>query len=126
MADDQQLDIDQGAYWAQQLYWTDENDDPVVLTGYTARMQIRKRVTSTEDLLELTTTNGRITLHTGVLPGGTSPYNILLSISAADTASLPATPQDHRWYYDLELVPAGGQVVRLMQGRVVVSPEVTR
>ena len=119
MADEQTLNIDQGAYWSQVIEWQDANSAPINLTGYTARMQIRRKVTSADSLLELTTTNGRITLG-GVL--GT----ITLAIAAADTAALPATPSDRRWYYDLELVPAGGNVVRLLQGRVVVSPEVTR
>jgi hypothetical protein len=119
MADDQTLNIDQGAYWSQEILWEDSNGDPVNLTGYTARMQIRKRVTDASAVIELTTTNGRITL-------GGAAGTILLTIAAADTAALPATPTDKRWFYDLELVPAGGQVVRLLQGRVLVSPEVTR
>jgi hypothetical protein len=47
-------------------------------------------------------------------------------MSAAVTAALPATPFDRRWRYDLEMVPPGGQVRRLLMGRFVVSPEVTR
>lgn len=125
MADDQDFTVDQGATWRVQLYWTDESEAAVDLTGYTARMQVRRRVTDTNELLELTTENGRITLYTGSLPGGASPYNILLEVDAADMAALPATPQDRRWFYDLELVNAG-EVTRLLQGRFVVDPEVTR
>lgn len=114
------IEIFQGAYWEQTLLWKDADDVPVDLTGYDARMQIRKKLTSAEPVIELTVTNGRIILDPTV------GYNILLKIAAADTAALPATPSDHRWYYDLELVPAGGQVRRLMMGRALVSIEVTR
>lgn len=118
-AAEQNLEMDQGAYWSKLISWTDESDLPVDVTGYTARMQIRKKVDSRSSLLDLTTENGRITL------GGTAG-TILLEIEAEDTAELPATPTDHRWSYDLEMVPAGGKVVRLMQGKLIVSPEVTR
>ena len=123
MADDQDFNAEQGATWRVQLYWEDESEVAVDLTGYTARMQIRRRVTDTNELLELTTENGGIVL--GATPGGSSPYNILLEVDAADMADLPATPQDHRWYYDLELVN-GTDVTRLLQGRFIVDPEVTR
>lgn len=121
MAAEQDLEMDQGAYWSQLIDWKDEDENPIDLTNYTARMQIRRKVQSQSSLIELTTSNGRITL------GGTAG-TILLAIEADDTAALPATPFDHRWYYDLELLPAGDEdlVVRLMQGRIVVSPEVTR
>jgi hypothetical protein len=122
MATAQNFDMDQGAYWSQDLLWEDENGDPVDLTGYTARMQIRRRVRDTDPLIELiegSTGASRITL------GGTAG-TILLEIDADATAELPATQFDRRWYYDLEMVPAGGQVRRLLQGRIIVSPEVTR
>ena len=125
MADDQNCEVDQGATWRGQLDWTDESEVAVDLTGYSARMQVRRRVTDTSALLELTTTNGRITLYTGSLPGGSDPYNILLEVDADVMEDLPATPQDRRWFYDLEMVN-GSEVTRLLQGRFIVNPEVTR
>lgn len=123
---DQDLNLYQGAYWSEQILWKDADNVVMNLAGYTARMQIRRKVTSTVTLISLTTENGRITLGTVEDPPGTPVYNILLEIDAADTEDLPATPTDRRWYYDLELIPAGGEVRRLMMGRIVVSPEVTR
>lgn len=122
MAATQDLELDQGAYWSREIEWTDDTEAAVDVTGYTARMQIRRKVQSTETLLELTTENGRITL------GGTALPQIMLEIGATASAELPATPFDHRWYYDLELLPAGDDdlAIRLMQGRFIVSPEVTR
>ncbi len=118
----QNLEVFQGAYWSQRLEWQDSNGDAIDLTGYTARMQVRKTFESEDVVIALTTENGRITL------GDPDPTDgvILLEIEADATDDLPATLSDRKWRYDLELVPAGGQVRRLLQGRFVVSLEVTR
>ena len=88
---------------------------PVDLTGCTARMQVRSEVTSPVVLVELTTENGRILL-------GGADGTVDLLISAADTAAFA-------WeagVWDLEIVHPGGQVTRLAEGSLSVSPEVTR
>jgi hypothetical protein len=125
-----ELEVFQGAYWSQRLEWQDSALAPIDLTGYTARMQVRRTIISEEVLLLLETDpapggglgNGRITLGDPLLTDGV----ILLEVEAGATATLPATPFDRRWRYDLELVPAGGQVRRLMMGKFKVSLEVTR
>lgn len=105
---------EQGSTFVRKFTWTDENEVPVDLTGFTARMHIRTAVTAASPSLELTTTNGRIVLNPTL---GT----ITLQITAADTAALVAK----RYVYDLELV-SGATVTRLLQGGFTVSPEVTR
>ena len=124
------LEVFQGAYWSQRLEWQDQALSPIDLTGYTARMQVRRQVESEDPLIVLETDpapggglgNGRITLGDPLLTDGV----ILLEIETSASADLPATRFDRRWRYDLEMVPAGGQVRRLMMGRFIVSPEVTR
>lgn len=106
------LTVEQGATYTKKLVWRDKNRRPVNLTGYTARMQIRPKVDSSQIIYELSTTNGRITLSsTGVIE---------MKISATDTSTLVSG------VYDLELTTASGDVVRLVEGKVTVSPEVTR
>jgi hypothetical protein len=105
---------DQGATFQRVLTITDANDDPMNLTGYTARMQVRPEIESSDLLVELTTQNGRITL------GG-----------AAGTIALNLTPQitatiDRDGFYDLEIISSGGAVHRVVRGRFVVNLEVTR
>ena len=78
-------------------------------------MMLRDAVESTSPFLTLTTENGGIAL-------GGSAGTITLTISAAATAALTAASG----CYDLELVSGSGLVTRLLQGRVVVSREVTR
>lgn len=117
------LEVYQGAYWSQRLVYEDSNSAPIDLTGYTARMQVRRTVDETGDpIIELTTENGGITLGEPLPTDGV----VLLEISAADSAALPATVSDRKWRYDLELVPAGGEVRRLVMGKFTVSLEVTR
>ena len=107
--------IEQGATFEYVLTLTDETNNPINLTSYKARMQIRRTVQSRDFLIELTTENGRIVI---------SPVigSITLSISASDTANLSFTQA----VYDLEIVSADDVVTRIIQGTVNLSKEVTR
>jgi len=105
---------DQGATFSQVITWKDSTNSPIDLTGYTARMQIRQKVTSSVSL-SLTTENNRITL-------GGDAGTIALSITSSDMADLPAGS----YTYDLELVSVSGDVSRLLMGTFVVRSEVTR
>lgn len=87
---------------------------PWNLTGYTARMQVRRTIDSSTTLISLTTENGRISL------GGASGV-IELNISAADTATITSSG-----VYDLEIIASNGVVSRILQGDFTLSPEVTR
>ena len=84
------------------------------LTGYTARMQGRPNVDSSEKYVDISTTSG-ITL-------GGSAGTINLTVSAVVMATVPAG----RHVYDLELISSGGVVTRLLSGAFKVSAEVTR
>lgn len=103
---------DQGATFQRQLTWTDSTGTAVNLTGYTARMQVRPTVDSSTLTLELTTSNGRITL------GGAAGTIDLLVLASAMTMA-------GDYVYDLELV-YGTTVTRLVQGFFTVRAEVTR
>lgn len=108
--------IYQGATFRKRLTWkTGPLSSPVDLTGCTARMQVRSSVDSPIVLLPLTTENGGIAL------GGTAG-TIDLYVSDAGTTAI--TWSGGVW--DLEIVYPGGDVTRLAQGSISVSPEVTR
>ena len=110
--------IFQGATFDQTLFYeTGEPSTPVNLTGYTAKMQIRSKPESKAVILELSTSNGRITLNYGSNNGA-----IRLFISATDTALLSVCDKA---VYDLELYN-GAVTTRILQGNVIISPEVTR
>lgn len=107
--------IDQGATYRQEFIWKDSNNDVIDLTGYTARMQIRRKKSSDSFEHEATTENGGIAIT--ALTG-----SVVVTISATDTAAFEFT----KGVYDIELVSGTGVVTRLLEGSVEVSPEVTR
>lgn len=106
--------IEQGATFNLLLTWK-INTVPVNLTGYTARLAARVDVEDTEVILSLTTANGGITL-------GGSAGTISLDQTATQTTLLPAGT----YVYDLELIASNSTVTRLVQGELLISPEVTR
>ena len=114
--------IFQGATFNQTLFYeTGEPSTPVNLTTppYTAKMQIRSKPESKAVILELSTAvgNGRIILNE-------STGSIRLFISASDTATLSVCDKA---VYDLELYDSGSSTTtRILQGNVIISPEVTR
>jgi len=111
----QKLTIYQGATFSKTVAMTDDADAPIDLTGATARMQIRRSVSSDTVLLELTTENGRIS-HDGA--GGV----LTLVVDDEDTAALSFGNA----VYDLEIEYGNGQVDRALYGDIILSKEVTR
>jgi hypothetical protein len=107
--------IEQGATFQKTFTWKDSNEDAVDLTGYTARMQIRRKKSSTTAEHSATTENGGITL-------GDELGTVAVEIPAADTADFDFT----KGVYDIELIASDGVVTRLVEGGVEVSKEVTR
>jgi DNA/RNA endonuclease YhcR with UshA esterase domain len=103
----------QGATFAKQLTYAIDGD-PVDLTTYTARMQVREKHTSKTIVVNLTTENDGIVL-------GDETGTIDLYIS--DEATSAITAKDY--VYDLELI-SSGEVYRLLEGKFIVTPEVTR
>jgi tRNA A37 threonylcarbamoyltransferase TsaD len=108
--------IFQGATFNQTLFYeTGEPSAPVNLAGYTAKMHIRSKPESKALILELSTDNGRIILNE-------TTGSIRLFISASDSALLSVCDKA---VYDLELT-TGAITTRILQGNVIISPEVTR
>lgn len=103
----------QGTTFSNQLIWA-VDDEPVDLTTYTARMQVREKYTSTQKILDLTTENGGITL-------GDDEGTIQIDINADTTSDIVAKD----YVYDIELI-SSSTVTRLLEGRFIVTPEVTR
>ena len=106
------IKIDKGATFERNITWTDNSGTAIDLTGFTARMQIRKNYKSAI-IQELTTENGGITLT--ALTG-----EIYLLIEATDTDVFT----DDRAIYDLELIN-GTKVYRVLQGDVLINENVT-
>lgn len=111
MAGSHNIVIEQGATWNFN-FRVEIGGTPWNLSDYSARMQVRESTASTSKLLDLPV-DGTITMN--------SSGQVSITVSADKTADLPAG----RWVYDFELESAGGEVTRLLEGRFIVSPEVT-
>lgn len=107
--------IEQGTTFSPTMSYKDDEGTLINLTGYTARMQVRSKKTSSTTLEDFTTENGGITL--GGIAG-----TITINKSATDTAAISYS----KGVYDLELISSGGIVTRLLEGSIVVSGETTR
>lgn len=107
--------IEQGATFQLNLTWKDADGNPINLTGYDARMQVRKRYTSTTPMLSFSVTGGEIVL------GGAAGT---IAITGAATVTDDITDKYGVW--DLELISGGGIVYRLLEGSAEIRPEVTR
>ena len=105
---------EQGATFTRSMLYTDIAGAPIDLTGYTATMQVRLKASSPTVIIELSTTNSKLTL------GGTAG-TIVQSIDAATMITLAAG----KYVYDLELYN-GAITTRLIQGSFTISAEVTR
>ena len=106
--------MDQGATYTLQMVYQDGAGNPINLTGYTAKMQLRLKYGAPDPAaLTLTTENGGITIN-----GPTGTINIL----ATDEQTLALDPVFY--VYDLDLI-SGGTIERLIMGQITVRPEVT-
>lgn len=117
--------IEQGATTNIQIDWTDSDGNPIDLSGYHARMQIRPSVESDEIILSLSSSldaDG-----TGINLSGSSGDTPLASGSMAIYISAYSSSllNFDQATYDLELVN-GAEVTRLLEGRVKLSKNVTR
>jgi hypothetical protein len=109
MATKANLVVDQGATFSAVLNLTDENSDPLLLSGYTANSQIRKWYTS----------SNAVTFATEI---DANAATITLTLSANQTSSMTAG----RYVYDVKLTDnAANTVSRVVEGIVTVTPKVT-
>lgn len=109
MATKANLVIDQGSTFTTDLSMTDDEGDPLNLTGYTSNSQIRRWYTSSNASATFTTSiNG----NAGV---------VTLSLTANQTSNITAG----RYVYDVE-ISDGAIISRIVEGTVTVTPQVTR
>ena len=83
---------------------------PWNLTDYDFAMQVRRSTSSNTTLLNLTSATM------------TSGGNVSATVNATAMSGVPAG----RWVYDIELTSSGGEVTRILEGRFIVTAEVTQ
>jgi hypothetical protein len=108
MAQKVNIVIDQGTTFTTSFNFTNDNDDPIDFSTFTAASQMRKSYSST-------------TFHAFTV-GLSSNGVITLGMSANTTSAITAG----RYLYDLEVTDSTGVKSRLVEGIVTVTPEITR
>jgi len=106
----QNLVIDQGATYQTVIQLNDANGNPIPLTGYTGNSEIRHHYSSMNAAASFTVD---VVANVG---------QIILSLTANATANLygPA-----RYVYDVFVTDPSGNVSRVVEGQVTVTPSVT-
>jgi hypothetical protein len=122
-AENVDLYVEQGATFTMGFVWAEEGPldgdgnptqgDPHDLTGWSARLQIRRSPTSPL-LAEASTTNGRIVI---------DPLAGRVDIKLEPAATQAITAKSAK--YDLELESPEGDVYRLLQGNVTIDDNIT-
>jgi hypothetical protein len=106
------LNINQGETWEMTFPVVDTDNEPVNITGWSARAQVRHGPLE-PILYEWSAGNSNLTLNQN---------SVTLSVSATASSNWAFTEGT----YDLELTDTLGKVYRIAQGRVKVSEEITR
>lgn len=114
MAAYQELLIEEGADWSDEVLLVDASGEPVDLAGYTARSDIKRSADDSTVLIEMSTDNGRIV----ITP---STGAVLRRLTAAETTGLTWRNAVH----DLMVIDATGVVTRLSAGPVLYSQAIT-
>jgi hypothetical protein len=107
------LTIPQGTTWAARWPLQEEDGTAANLAGWQARAHARETIRAEEVLHSWNAAAGNVVL---------DELGVLLSVD-------PATSSAWAWrsaVYDVELFHTDGTVIRLTQGVISVSPEVTR
>ena len=117
--------IEQGATTSFQVVYKDANSNPVNLSGYHARMQVRETITSSTVICRLSSsldadgTGLNLSGSAGTLPLSSGSIGVYISAASSSGFTFDTA------VYDLELI-TGGTVTRLLQGTIKLDKEVTR
>lgn len=107
MATKVNLIIDQGTTFSKSIDLKDANNNPLDVTDYESRGQLRKHYLSSNSISFSTSlTEGQLTI----------------SLTANQTSSIVSG----RHVYDVELINPSGSISRIMEGIITVTPEVTK
>lgn len=107
---------DQGSTFKRTLTFKDSDSDEIDLTGYEFKAQARTKITSADVVFEFEFTILDQTSDTG---------KVEMSIAANITEDLSIT-KSTSYVYDAEMTATNGEITRIFEGKITISPEVTK
>lgn len=119
MAKRYNLIFEQSSTFQHTVTWKEPDGDPIDLTGYRIRLQVRQSPSADTTLLNFDSDN-LAAGHSITALGVSGAFTIALT--PAVTGALSFTSAE----YDLTATSPGGIVYRLHEGKASVSPGVTR
>jgi hypothetical protein len=117
--------IEQGSTLNLELKYTNSNGNPINLTGYSGRMQIRPSVASSTVYISLSSslqadgTGLNFSGSNGTTPPSSGSIGVYISANSSSLLNFDTG------VYDLEIV-SGSFVSRILEGQVKLSLNVTR
>ncbi len=123
MSNQLNINIDQGSTLNFQFNLQDPAGDPYNLTGYEARLQVRRSFGATAVEINCTLQNGKLVL-TNAAEGA-----LTLVLAPSDTSSIRFNNKEDDTLdcvYDLEVQSPSGRVYKPAKGSFTISREVTR
>jgi hypothetical protein len=112
MATTSNLFIDQGSYYTTSVTVTGENGSPIDLTGYTVSGLMRKSYASSRSY--------PLTCTIAIPP---TQGIVKVEVPNTDSSAMPAG----RYLYDIEVTNVDtNHKLRVVEGLVIISPEITR
>jgi hypothetical protein len=119
--------IEQGVTTIFEVQYKDANNNPVNLSGYSGRMQIKSNYADNSPITYATISSSLHADGTGLNFSGsnnvTSPASGAIGVYISATTSSAFTFDQAK--YDLEIY-SGSVVIRLLEGNIKLSKEVTR
>lgn len=112
MAQEVDLVIDQGAFARLKVEVQNEDGVYVNMESGTARMVIRQSSSSSENIDELTTENGRIEI---------DGHTLILLFTTEATSTYPEGANR----YTLDVTTSDGETIRIMEGEFFVTPSIS-
>lgn len=119
------LEIEKGATFKHTIRWETSAGVPVDVTGAVALLQVRKtQATDGVHVLSIASYSAPV--------GAPTPWRTDITIAEAEgrfdinvSAVVTATLEAGAWYYDMKVTLAGGEVYRLVEGRMTIDPAVS-
>ena len=106
--------VPQGATYPIKMRWLDSNNNPINIYGADIRAQLRIEYDSAVPVINCTLANGKAFLEQDTWIFG-------FTLLPADTSAIEPTT----YFFDV-LVTIDGDVTRAMEGRISLTPKVTR